>query len=624
MALTTEPRPSPRPEAAAGATVHGQDTLPRLFRHVVRERGDRVAMREKDLGIWRGISWREYGQRARRVGMGLVALGLKPRDVVSIISDNRPEWLYTDLGVMSVAAIPNGIYTTDSARQVEYIVNDSGTRFLFVENEEQLDKILAVRNRCRELVKIFVYDMDGLHAFRDEQVMPFDALLELGERYDREHPDTFDRLVDLPRPDDLAILVYTSGTTGPPKGAMLSHRNILFQLAYADFITPLHEGDQQLSFLPLCHIAERTFTVFNPLHTGSTVNFAESLDAVPENIREIAPALFFAVPRIWEKFYSGVALRMRDATRLGRFAYARAIAIGLRVAERRIAGRPVPWPLRAAFRVADFLVLDNVKRSIGLHRARGAATGAAPIAPELIRWYLALGINMIEVYGQTENTGLATAMPPDRTRLGSVGIARPGTEVRLSPEGEILLRGPHVFLGYYGKPEKTADTVVDGWLHTGDVGTIDADGFVHITDRMKDIIITAGGKNVTPSEIENQLKFSPYISDAVVIGDRRKFLSCLVMIDHETVAQFAQERNVPFSNFASLCRAPEVQDLIRDEIERVNRQLARVETVKQFRLIEQLLTPEDEELTPTMKLRRTFVNVKYKDLIDSMYERSEG
>ena len=624
MALTTEPRPSPRPAAAAAATVHGQDTLPRLFRHVVRERGNRVAMREKDLGIWRGISWREYGQRARRVGMGLVALGLNPRDVVSIISDNRPEWLYTDLGVMSVAAIPNGIYTTDSARQVEYIVNDSGTRFLFVENEEQLDKILAVRDRCCELVKIFVYDMDGLHAFRDEQVMPFDALLELGERYDREHPDTFDRLVDVPQPDDLAILVYTSGTTGPPKGAMLSHRNILFQLAYADFITPLHEGDQQLSFLPLCHIAERTFTVFNPLHTGSTVNFAESIDTVPENIREIAPALFFAVPRIWEKFYSGVALRMRDATRLGRFAYERAIAIGLRVAERRIAGRPVPWPLRAAFRVADFLVLDNVKRSIGLHRARGAATGAAPIAPELIRWYLALGINMIEVYGQTENTGLATAMPPDRTKLGSVGIARPGTEVRLSPDGEILLRGPHVFLGYYRKPEKTADTVVDGWLHTGDVGTIDADGFVHITDRMKDIIITAGGKNVTPSEIENQLKFSPYISDAVVIGDRRKFLSCLVMIDHETVAQFAQERNVPFSNFASLCRAPEVQDLIRDEIERVNRQLARVETVKQFRLIEQLLTPEDEELTPTMKLRRTFVNVKYKDLIDSMYERSEG
>ena len=622
MALSTEPGRAA--VAAAPALVHGQDTLPRLFRHVVRERGDRVAMREKDLGIWRGISWREYGEQAKRVGLGLVSLGLRPRDVVSIVADNMPEWLYTDLGIMSVAGIPNGIYTTDSARQIEYIVNDSGTRFLFAENEEQLDKILEVRGRCPALVKIFVYDMEGLHAFRDEQVMPFETLLELGARYDREHPGVFDQMVDISQPDDLAILVYTSGTTGPPKGAMLSHRNILFQLAYADFITPLREGDQQLSFLPLCHVAERTFTVFNPLYTGSTVNFAESIDTVPENIREVAPALFFAVPRIWEKFYSGVALRMRDATWLGRFAYEQAFRIGRRIAEARIAGRPPSAWERLAFRVADFLVLDNVKRSIGLHRARGAATGAAPIAPDLIRWYLALGINMLEVYGQTENTGLATAMPPDRIKLGSVGIARPGTEVRLSPEGEILLKGPHVFKGYYGKPEKTAETIVDGWLHTGDVGTIDDDGFVRITDRMKDIIITAGGKNVTPSEIENQLKFSPYISDAVVIGDRRKFLSCLVMIDHETVAQFAQETNVPFSNFTSLCRAPEVQELIRGEIERVNRQLARVETIKTFRLIEQLLTPEDEELTPTMKLKRAFVNVKYKDLIEGMYERSEG
>jgi long-chain acyl-CoA synthetase len=623
MALTTA---SGRRAAAEEAPilVHGQDTLPRLFRHVVRERGEGVAMREKHLGIWRGISWREYGERAKQVGLGLVALGLRPRDVVSIIADNMPEWLYTDLGVMSVGGVPNGIYTTDSAKQVEYIVNDSGTRFFFAENEEQLDKILEVRSRCPALVKIFVYDMDGLHAFRDEQVMPFEDLLALGERYDREHPGAFDQMVEVARPDDLAILVYTSGTTGPPKGAMLSHRNILFQLGYADFITRLGEGDQQLSFLPLCHIAERTFTVFNPLYTGSTVNFAESIDTVPENIREVAPALFFAVPRIWEKFYSGVALRMREATWVGRLAYDLALKVGLAIADRKIAGRsPSLWQ-RLAFRGADFLVLDNVKRSIGLHRSRGAATGAAPIAPELIRWYLALGINMLEVYGQTENTGLATAMPPDRIKLGTVGVARPGTEVRLSPDGEILLKGPHVFMGYYGKPEKTAETIVDGWLHTGDVGTMDPDGFVRITDRMKDIIITAGGKNVTPSEIENQLKFSPYISDAVVIGDRRKYLSCLVMIDHETVAQFAQEKNVPFSNFASLCRAPEVQDLIWGEIERVNRQLARVETIKTFRLIEQLLTPEDEELTPTMKLKRTYVNAKYKDLIDGMYERSEA
>ena len=600
-------------------TVHGQQTLPTLFRHVVRERGSAVAMREKHLGIWRSVSWAEYGEKARRVGLGLVALGLRPRDVVSIVADNCPEWLYTDLGTMSVAGVPNGIYTTDSPRQIEYIVNDSGTRFFFAEDEEQLDKILEVRARCPGLEKIFVYDMEGLHGFADDQVMPFEALLELGARYDREHPGAFDAMVEIARPDDLAILVYTSGTTGPPKGAMLSHRNILFQLGHSDFIVDLHPGDQQLSFLPLCHIAERTFTVFNPLRTGATVNFAESIDTVPDNIREVAPALFFAVPRIWEKFYSAVALRMREATWPGRVAYRWAIGVGMRVAERRIAGRRPSLGLRLAFRVADFLVLDNVKRSLGLHRARGAATGAAPIAPELIRWYMALGLDLREVYGQTENTGLATGMPADRIKLGTVGTARPDTEVRISPEGEILLRGPHVFLGYYRKPEKTAETIVDGWLHTGDVGSIDADGFVKITDRMKDIIITAGGKNVTPSEIENQLKFSPYISDAVVIGDRRRFLSCLVMIDHETVAQFAQERNVPFTNFASLCRAKDVQDLIWGEIERVNKQLARVETIKKFRLIEQILTPEDDELTPTMKLKRTLVNTKYKDVIDDMY-----
>jgi long-chain acyl-CoA synthetase len=296
----------------------------------------------------------------------------------------------------------------------------------------------------------------------------------------------------------------------------------------------------------------------------------------------------------------------------------------MRMADCRIAGRRPTAALRLAYRVADLVALDNVKRSMGLHRVRGAATGAAPIAPDLIKWYMALGIDLREVYGQTENCGLATAMPHDRIRLGTVGVARPDTEVRISPQGEILLRGPHVFAGYYKNPERTAQTVVDGWLHTGDVGRVDADGFLTITDRMKDIIITAGGKNITPSEIENQLKFSPYISDAVVIGDQRKFLSCLVMIDHETVAQFAQERNVPFTNFASLCRAKDVQDLIGGEIERVNKQFARVETIKRFRLIEELLTPEDEELTPTMKLKRAFVSRKYKDAIDEMYDERSG
>jgi long-chain acyl-CoA synthetase len=565
------------------------------------------------------VTWRQYGERVRHTGLGLVALGLRPRDVVSVIADNGPAWLYTDLGTMSAGGITNGIYTTDSPRQVEYIVNDSGTRFFVAGDEEQLDKILDVRARCPGLVKIVVIDTEGLHDFKDEQVMAFDELLELGARYEAEHPEAWAPRVEMAKPEDVAILVYTSGTTGPPKGAMLSHRNILFQLGYSDFLTEPQPGDQQLSFLPLSHIAERTFTVFYPLRTGSTVNFAESIDTVPDNVREVAPAVFFAVPRIWEKFYSGVALRMREATRAGQLAYRWALGVGMRSAECRLRNRPPGLALRCLFRLADLLVLDNIKRSMGLHRARGAATGAAPIAPELIKWFMALGLDMREVYGQTENCGLATAMPAGRIKLGTVGVARPDTEIRISPQGEILLRGPHVFPGYHRNPERTAQTVVDGWLHTGDVGRLDEDGYLTITDRMKDIIITAGGKNITPSEIENQLKFSPYVSDAVVIGDQRKFLSCLIMIDHETVAQYAQERNVPFTNFASLCRAREVQDLIWGEIERVNKQFARVETIKKFHLIESLLTAEDEELTPTMKLKRALVNRKYKAVIDAMY-----
>ena len=447
--------------------------------------------------------------------------------------------------------------------------------------------------------------LDFKRYFTDGRVSPFDAV-------------EWERRVAASNAEELALLVYTSGTTGPPKGAMISHRNVIFQLRNADAFIPLGTDDEQLAFLPLCHIAERTFTSFLPLRSGAIANFAESVETVPENIREVAPTTFFAVPRIWERFYSGIAIRMKEATWIGRTAYRWALGIGLKVAEAELAGRQPSPPLKAAHRVADFLVLDNIKRAIGMHRIRFAGTGAAPIAPELIKWYRALGVDMREVYGQTENCGVATGMPK-RIKLGTVGVTAPHTESRISPEGEILLKGPHVFMGYLNQPEKTAETLRDGWLHTGDVGMFDNEGYLRITDRMKDIIITAGGKNITPSEIENQLKFSPYISDAVVIGDKRKFLSCLIMIDYDNVAKHAQDSNVPFTDFASLCRAREVTDLIWSEIERVNQGFARVETIKKFRLIEQQLTAEDDEVTPTMKLKRKFVSEKYKGMIDGMY-----
>ncbi len=598
--------------------VEGCDTIPKLFWHQVKARADRTAFREKDLGIWRATSWREYGEHARAVGMGLVKFGLSHGQVVSVLAETVPEWLYVDMGTMAVGGVTNGIYPTDSAKQVEYILNDSRTRFLFVENEEQLDKALDVRERCPDIVKIFIFDMEGLADFKDPMVMSFDELLQLGRDYDKANPALWEKLVNSSKAEELALLVYTSGTTGPPKGAMLSHRNVIFQLSNADAFIPIEKDGEQLAFLPLCHVAERTFTAFLPLRSGAIANFAESVETVPDNIREVAPTTFFAVPRIWERFYSGIAIRMKEATWIGRAAYKWAIGLGLKKAEAELDGRkPDPF-LMLGYRIADWVVLDNIKRAIGLHRVKFAGTGAAPIAPDLIKWYRALGVDMREVYGQTENCGLATGMP-DRIKLGTVGITAPRTETKISPEGEILLKGPHIFMGYLNQPEKTAETLRDGWLHTGDVGYIDNEGYLKITDRMKDIIITAGGKNITPSEIENQLKFSPYISDAVVIGDKRKFLSCLIMIDYDNVAKHAQDNNVPFTDFASLCRTREVNDLIWSEIERVNANFARVETIKKFRLIEQQLTAEDDEVTPTMKLKRKFVNEKYKGMIDGMY-----
>jgi long-chain acyl-CoA synthetase len=600
----------------------GHATLPGLFRHRVQEMGERVAMREKAYGIWKPISWNEYGRRARALGMGLVALGLERGDVVSILSENNKEWIYTDVGAICAGGVACGIYPTDSANQLEYIVNNSQTKFLFVENEEQLDKYLTIRERAPSLKKVIVYDMEGLRDFADPAVIPIERLYELGHAYDKAHPEEWDRRIDAAEAEDLMILIYTSGTTGPPKGAMLSHRNVIFQMSASEYVLEVHEGDAQICFLPLCHIAERSFSVHRPLASKSIINFVESPETFAENLREVSPTIMFAVPRIWERFYSAIAIQLKDATWIGRLAYAWAIGVGRMRADHIMDGRTPPAGLNAVYRFANWLVLANVKRVLGLDRARWIVTGAAPIAPDLIRWYFALGIDMFEVYGQTENCGVATGTNPKSLKVGTVGVAAPGTEVKLSPEGEILLKGPHVFLGYLNQPDKTAETMKDGWLHTGDVGLIDNQGFVRITDRMKDIIITAGGKNITPSEIENQLKFSPYISDAVVIGDRRRFLTALIMIDHDNVAKFAQDKGVPFSNYASLCRAQDVQDLIGGEIDKVNRQFARVETIKRFRLIDTLLTAEDEELTPTMKLKRQLVNKKYAPLIDSMYKEA--
>lgn len=597
------------------------ETIPAVFWNAVAQRGDQVWMRQKKLGIWRAWTWKETAEAVREIAGGLLALGLAPGECVSILSNTVIEWVLADLAVLSCAGVSNGIYPTDAASQVHYLCEDSQSRILFVEDDEQLDKALEVRAQLPLLRKVVVFDMEGLRGFHDPDVMSLDALRAMGRDYLAAHPQPIEDRLAQCRPQDLAILVYTSGTTGKPKGAMHSHAGLVFTVRGYNTLIAQDERDERMCFLPLCHIAERMGGEYFALYTGSILNFVENPETVPENVREIAPTVFTAVPRVWEKFYSGVMIALKEASRVQQAAYAWSIGVGEQIATKVMAGEPVGAALRLKFRVARALALDNVRKLIGIHRARFLVTGAAPISPELVKWYLSLGVPMLEVWGMTETCGAATGMPVQRIKPGSIGQAAGYNEVRIDEAtGEILVRGPNVFMGYLHLPEKTAETIdADGWLHTGDVGGIDDEGFLRITDRMKDIIITAGGKNITPSELENELKFSPYVTDAVVIGDKRPYLTVIIMIDQENVEKFAQDHDVPFSNYESLTRAREVQELIQGEIDRVNAKFARVEQIKKFFLLETQLSAEDEELTPTMKLKRKLVQSKYAPRIEAMY-----
>ncbi|MFN3548080.1 MAG: AMP-dependent synthetase/ligase [Mesorhizobium sp.] len=598
----------------------GCDTLVKLFRQRCLELKSKVAHREKDYGIWLSYTWDDFFEHARLIGLGLLALGLKRGEVVSILSEDNKEWIYTDLGVQSAGGISSGVYTTDSAKQLAYLVNDSDSRFLFVENDEQLDKYLSVKDQMPGLSKVIVYDREGLHDFSDDKVIFLDDLYRIGREFLKANPTRFDEEIAKSDPKDTAILVYTSGTTGPPKGAMISHENIIVSIIGSVLTLPVEDTDEQLCFLPLCHILERLISVFTPIGLRSTVNFAESTETVFDNLREVSPHVFTAVPRVWEKVYSRITIMANEATGIGKWAYKRALAAGRARAEALENGDPVPFGTRLAYAFWDFMVLKNLRRMLGFERLRRGTTGAAPISPDLLRWYKAVGITVLEGYGMTESSGVISVNLIEKYKTGSVGPVVPGGQVRIAPDGEIQYKGGNVFKGYWNKPEKTAETITeDGWLKTGDVGRIDNQGFVYVTGRVKDIIITAGGKNITPAEIENRLKFSPYISDAVVIGDKRNFLSCLIMIDQENVEKFAQERRVPFNDFRSLCAAQEVRDLIGGVVAETNSEFARVEQIKDFRLIDVLLTAEDEELTATMKLKRSFVEQKHKKLIDDMY-----
>jgi long-chain acyl-CoA synthetase len=598
-------------------------TLPQALRALAGKQPERVAMRKKDYGIWHDITWRQYYENVKYAAMGLHALGVKRGDHVSIIGENKPEWLYSAMGVMSLGTTFVGVYTTNPAAECEYVVGHSESVAFICEDEEQFDKALVFRERTPHLKKLIVWDMEGLKHFDDPMLMSFDDLLELGRKTIGDNPGLFEQILDQGSPGEIASIIYTSGTTGPPKGAMIAHENYLWIAKQTEKITRMYRDDETISFLPLNHVYEQIFDLMMHLTVGHIVNFTENTDTVMNDLKDVSPTLFHAVPRIWEKYHSGIVLKMADATWLKRTVFNIALKAGSAYNTCKLAKKPVPVYLGALYWLSYFCVFWKLKERLGFDRVRLGFSGAAPISHEILKFFQSIGIPIREGYGLTETTGITHISDAENFKLGTVGRNLPESEVQIAPDGEILIRHGGIFKGYFKEEEHTAEALAGGWFHTGDVGEVDSEGYLKITDRKKDLIITAGGKNVAPQYIENLLKFSPYINDAVVIGDRRKYITALIVIDEENVVKYAQDHKVQYTTFASLTRTDEVIRLIEEEVNRVNKQIARVENIRKFKLLDKKLYTEDGEVTPTMKVKRASIAKQYKDLIEEMYKGGE-
>jgi long-chain acyl-CoA synthetase len=586
-------------------------SIPRLVQDHGRARPDAPAYFVRRDGAWRPTTWGTYAADVRRAGKALIALGVEPGGTVGIVGFNRPEWTTFHVAGMSVGAAPVGIYTTNAPAEMQYIVDHAESSVVLLEDADQWRKFAQVRARLPRLRHVVM--VEGAPPIDDPLVIPW---AEFCAGADRVDDATFDARLTAIEPTQLGTLIYTSGTTGPPKGVMLSHRNLAWTAAVAMQIIDVRPTDAVLSYLPLSHIAEQMFTIHGAATAGYAVYFAESIDKVPDNLKEVQPHLFFGVPRIWEKFHAGIAAKLREAPPLKRALVDWAMRVGRRTSALKCAGRQPGGLLALQYALTNRLVYSKLKPAVGLGRARLCVSGAAPIAPDVVEFFSALDLIVHEVYGQSEDCGPTSFNLPGATDLKSVGRPIPGVEVRIAPDGEILVRGPNVFMGYYKDAAATAETLVDGWLHSGDLGELTSDGFLRITGRKKEIIITAGGKNITPKNIEAALKQSPLINEATVIGDRRKFLTALLTLDPEAAAKFATDHHL---NGHSLHTDPALVAAIERHVESVNAQLARVEGIKRFCVLPRNLTIEDGELTPTLKVKRAVVQEHFKREIEAMY-----
>ncbi|MEU4769199.1 AMP-binding protein [Actinosynnema sp. NPDC023794] len=614
------------------ATTTGLTTVVTRVRDRAARTPDAVALRAKDFGIWREVTWSQYWAQAELVGHALLALGVDAGDRVAIHSENRREWLYTDIGAGAVRAVTVGLYPTNPAAEVAYLLSHSATRVLIAEDQEQVDKALAVLDALPELERIVYIEPRGIrHRYDNPKLLSWDDFLAMGAEHRERNPDAVARRMREVESDDVMTLIYTSGTTGPPKGAMLTVANVEFavrSLVEGGGFTepPPSPKDITLSYLPLCHVAERIFTTWFSASAGVQVHFAESIETVQANLREVQPTILFGVPRIWEKVLAAITISASSATWLKRATtrFWLRVADGLGEQLVRHGGRHT-LGTRLKYGIGWLFCFRALKARIGLRHVRYASSGAAPISPQVLRFFMGIGVPMHEVYGMTENSAVATGNRPGRVKLGTVGEPHPGVELRIADDGEIQTRHAGVFAGYWRDEEATRRAMTpDGWLRTGDVGEWVDGTHVRITDRMKDIIITAGGKNVAPSEVENALKSSPYIKEAIVLGDRRPYLVALIGIEYDTVGHWARRRRISYTTYRDLAEKDEVRELVQGIVTEVNGQFATVEQVKKFRMLPKELDHEDGELTATQKVKRSALANVFGELVDDMYAGGRG
>jgi long-chain acyl-CoA synthetase len=615
-----------RTSPAAGSP-RGVRTVPSRIRDRAATDPDRVCMREKRYGIWQDLTWADYWEQVSLVAHALRALGIEPGDRVAVHSENRPEWLYADVGTVAIRGITMGLYPTNPAPEVAYLLQDSGSKVLIAEDQEQVDKALEVEPDCPTLEHIVYLEPRGVRDYEHPKLMSWEAFLDRGRQHRESDPDLLDRLANEAEESDVVTLIYTSGTTGPPKGAMLTVRNVEFAIdtlvtSGGIYNPPANEDDVILSYLPLCHVAERAATEWVNAEAGVTVHFAESIETVQANLKEVQPTLFFAVPRIWEKLAAGIQIKASAASRLKRLVFGLGMKMATVIGDELVKNEGNHTvKTRLLYALGHPFLFRALRDRVGLRKVRAAGSGAAPIAPEVLKFFFGIGVMIYEVYGMTENAAVATVNRPGRVKLGTVGEPQPGIELHIDDEtGEILTRHPGNFAGYWNKPDRTAETIdADGWLHTGDVGVWVDGTHVKIVDRIKDIIITAGGKNISPSEIENSLKTSPFIKEAVVIGDNRPYLTALVGIELDTVGDWAQRRRIPYTTYRDLSEKTEVLELVQKEVARTNERFARVENIRKFRMMPKELDHEDGELTATQKVKRSSLHDMFGHLVDDMY-----